>query len=72
MEVFSSDKNSDLIVNNTHSQFSVLFPPINLSPQNLENFIDSNFDTIHSATPSCSRPSVNVNYLSDDIFFGRR
>ena len=51
--------------------------------KNLENFIDSDFDRIHSATlkirhvkspslqtkeTSCTRPSVNVSYLRDDIF----
>ena len=90
LEAVSPDKISDPIVNNTHSQSSDSFahnksvatPDIS---QNLENFIDSNFDRIHSAasvirhviTPSslqtkgtsCTRPSVNTNYLADDIFW---
>ena len=91
-EAVSPDKISDSIVNNTHSQSSDSFAPnkfIAATPdtsKNLENFIDSDFDRIHSATPiihhvkapslqtkgtSCTRPSVNaVIWLM--IFFGRR
>ena len=47
LEDVSSVKNSDLTVNNTHSQSSVSFSPL-----------DTNG----------TRPSVGVNYLSDDSF----
>ena len=79
----------DLTVNNTHSQSSDSFAPNKSiatpdTSKNLENFIDSGFDRIHSATPiirhvktpplqtkgtSCTRTSVNANYLPDDIFW---
>ena len=89
MEAVGPDKNSDLTANNTHSQSSVWFP-LNKSiatpdtSQNLENFMDSEFDRIHSATPiirhvktpllqtkgtSCTCPSVGANYLADNIFW---
>ena len=48
LEDVSSVKNSDLTVNNTHSQSSVSFSPL-----------DTNG----------TRPSVGVNYLSDDSFW---
>ena len=89
MEAVSTDKYSDLTINNTSSQSSVSFSPVNLSSpltilQNLGNFIDSNFDRIHSTTSiigyvktlslqtkgtSCNRLLVNANYLADDIFW---
>ena len=88
-EAVSPEKISDSIVSNTHSQSSDSFAPNKFiattdTSKNLENFIDSDFDRIHSATPiirhvrppslqtkgtSCTRPSVNANYLADDFFW---
>ena len=89
LEAVSPVKNSDLTVNSTHSQSSVSFAPNKSittpdTSENLENFIDSDFDRIHSATPTichvktpslqtngtnCNCPSVNNNYLADGIFW---
>ena len=89
LETVSPDKILDLAVNNTHSQSSDSFAPNKSiatpgTSKNLENFIDSGFDRIHSATPiirhvktpplqtkgtNCTRTSVNANYLSDAIFW---
>ena len=56
LEDVSSVKNSDLTVNNTHSQSSVSFSTNKsvITPdttQNLEDVIDSDFGEVHSATP---------------------
>ena len=88
LEAVGPVKNSDLTVNNTHSQSSVSLAPNKSiatpdTSQNLKNFIDSDFDRIHSSTPiihyvktqslqingtGFTGPLVNANYLADDIF----
>ena len=56
LEDVSHAKNSDLTVNDTHSQSSVSFSTNKsvITPdttQNLEDVIDSDFGEVHSATP---------------------
>ena len=55
MEAASPDNNSDVAVNNTVSHSSVSFGPNKSiatpdTSQNLEDFMDSDFKRIHSAT----------------------
>ena len=84
LEAVNLVQNSDLTVNNTHSQSSVLFAPKSVATpdtlQNLEDVIDSDLGGVDSANSiiHCikipllqtkgTRPSVGVTYLADDIF----